>query len=110
VALATRLAIVQVGAFAAQEMAERLLSGSGLHDLGHGDVLIVGVSTQIAVALVGAALLRWLARASDRLGELLRSGFRLPRPVPASALPISAELASGRVEVISPGQRAPPSA
>jgi hypothetical protein len=108
--LAARLALVQVGAFGVQEVAERLLSGSGLHDLGHGHVVIVGVTAQIAVALAGAALLRWLVRASDRLGEILGSAFSLPRPVPAFALPLLAELASGRVEVRPPGQRAPPSA
>lgn len=108
--LAGRLALVQVGAFVAQEVAERLLSGSGLHDLGYGHLLIVGVAAQIAMALAGAALLRWLARASDRLGETLGSAFSLPRPVPAFALPVFADLASGRVEVVSHGQRAPPSA
>lgn len=108
--LATRLALVQVGAFVAQEVTERLLSGSGLHDLGHGHVLIVGVAAQIAVALAGAALLRWLARASDRLGEVLGSAFSLPRPVPAFALPVFSDVASGCIEVRPSGQRAPPSA
>lgn len=109
--LATRLALVQVGAFIVQEVAERLFSGSGLHALGHGHVVIVGVAAQIAVALAGAALLRWLARASDRLGEALgSSAFSLPRAVPAFALPVLPDIASGRVEVVSPGQRAPPSA
>ncbi len=70
--LATRLALVQVGAFMVQEVTERLLAGSGLHDLGHGHVFIVGVAAQIAVAFAGAALLRWLARASDRLAEIAR--------------------------------------
>lgn len=108
--LAGRLALVQVGAFMVQEVAERLLSGSGLHDLGQGHVLVVGVATQIAVAVAGAVLLRWLARASERLGEVLGSAIALPRPVPAFALPISADLASARVEIASHGQRAPPSA
>jgi hypothetical protein len=108
--LATRLALVQVGAFVAQELLERTLSGSGFADLRHGHVLIVGVMAQIAVALLGAALLRWLARASHLLGEVLGSAFPLPRPVPAFALSVSADPASGRDEVASPGQRAPPSA
>ena len=93
-----------------QEVTERLLAGSGLHDLGHGHVFIVGVAAQIAVAFAGAALLRWLARASDRLAEVLGSTFSIPRPVPAFALPAFSDRASGRVEVRSPGQRAPPSA
>jgi hypothetical protein len=108
--LATRLAFVQVGAFVVQELAERLLAGSGLHDLVQGRILIVGVGAQIAMALSGAALLRWLARASDRLGEIAGSAFALSRPVPAFVLPAFAELAQGRVQIASPGQRDPPSA
>lgn len=107
--LAGRLALIQVGAFVAQELLERALSSSGLADLHDGRLLIVGVVAQIAIASAGAALLRWLARASDRLGEILGSAFSLPRPVPAFALPVLADLAFGRVEVRSPGQRAPPS-
>lgn len=108
--LATRLTLVQVGAFVAQELLERTLSGSGFADLRHGHVLIVGVTAQIAVALVGAALLRWLARASHGLGEILGSGLPLPRPVPAFALQVFSDPASGRVGAASPGQRAPPAA
>ena len=110
VTLAARLALVQVGAFMLQEVAERLLSGSGLHDLGGGRTLLVGVAAQIAMALAGATLLRWLARTSDRLGEVLGSGFPIPRPVPAFALPVFTDLTSGRIEAVSRGQRAPPSA
>jgi hypothetical protein len=108
--LAAQLALVQIGAFTAQELLERTVSGSGFADLRDGRILLVGVTAQIAVALIGAALLRWLARASDRLGQVLGSGFPLPRPLPAFALPLSADRASGHTEVVSHGQRAPPSA
>jgi hypothetical protein len=108
--LASRLALVQVGAFVAQELAERLLAGSELQHLGQGNVLLVGLGAQVAMALAGAALLRWLARASGRLAEILRSALSLPRPVPSFALPASSDRASGRIDVRSPGQRAPPSA
>lgn len=109
--LAARLALVQVGAFTAQEVIERSISGSGFADLRQARVLIVGVTAQVAVALAGATLLRWLARASDRLGDVLGSGLPLlPRLAPAFSLPVFTDLASGRVEVGSPGQRAPPSA
>ena len=108
--LAARLALVQVGAFTAQEVLERFLSGTGFADLRQSRVLIVGVTAQVAVALAGAALLRWLGRASDRIGEV-RSGLPLlPRLAPVFSLPVLTYLASGRVEVGSPGQRAPPSA
>jgi hypothetical protein len=108
--LAARLALVQVGAFTAQELLERTVSGSGFADLGHGRVLVVGVAAQIAIALVGAALLRWLARASRILGEVAGRAARLPRHTPAFAMPVYADAPSGREEVVSPGQRAPPSA
>lgn len=109
--LAARLALVQVGAFTAQEVLERSISGSGFADLREARILIVGVIVQVAVALAGATLLRWLARASDRLGEVLGPGLPLlPRLAPAYSLPVFTDLASGRVEVGPPGQRAPPSA
>jgi hypothetical protein len=109
--LAARLALVQVGAFTAQELLERSISGAGFADLGQARIPIVGVTTQVAVALAGAALLRWLGRASDRIGEVRGSGLQLlPRLAPVFTLPVFTDLASGRVEVGSPGQRAPPSA
>jgi hypothetical protein len=108
--LASQLALVQVGAFMTLEVAERLLAGADLRDLGQGNVLLVGLGAQVAMALAGAALLRWLARASGRLGEILGSASSLPRPAPSFALPVSSDRACGRIEVRSAGQRAPPSA
>lgn len=108
--LAAQLALAQIGAFTAQELLERTVSGSGFADLRDGRILLVGVIAQVPVALIGAALLRWIARASERLGEVLHSGFPLPRPLPAFPIPLFADRASGRIEVVSHGQRAPPSA
>jgi hypothetical protein len=108
--LAAQLALIQVGAFTAQELLERTVSGSGFADLGRGRVLVVGVMAQIAVALVGAALLRSLARASKILGEIDGRAAPLPRHTPAFPISVFAGAASGRDEVASPGQRAPPSA
>jgi hypothetical protein len=62
---AARLAFVQVVAFVAMEVGERLLSGASLHDLAHGPLLAIGIGVQLLVALAGASILRLTERAAD---------------------------------------------
>lgn len=77
-ALAIRLALVQVGAFAAMEVVERLVSGSPLGDFVRGGLLPVGAVANIAVALVGAVALRWILRAADRVAAAVPGGGVAP--------------------------------
>ena len=80
-ALARTLAVIQVCAFVGQEVLERLVAHAPLHTLGHDHVLATGVVVQVALALVAARMLLWIARAATRLSQttiLLRPS--LPRP------------------------------
>jgi hypothetical protein len=76
--LATRLALIQVGAFTALEAGERLVSGAGVSGMFAHHLFVLGVAIQLLVAVAGALLLRWLARAAGAFGSALR-GRRAPR-------------------------------
>lgn len=109
--LAGTLALVQVGAFVGQEIIERLVAGWPLRGLAHDHVLSVGVVVQIAVALVGAAVLRWLARASARLVRAVVTARVAPiRPALIPATPVGADHHPGRFVASDPNVRAPPPA
>lgn len=59
---ALRLCILQVVGFIGLEAGERALSGHGIGHLLHEPVVLIGLATQIAVALLGALLLVGFAR------------------------------------------------
>jgi hypothetical protein len=107
--LARLLAAVQVGAFAGQEVLERLVTGSPLGDLVHHHVLVVGVVVQVAVAIGGAAALRWLARLTSRIVQAA-SAPRAPLPRPAASAPLvtTPDRPRGRVVAHPRTERAPP--
>jgi lambda repressor-like predicted transcriptional regulator len=77
IAIAGRLAAVQISAFVAMEILERLGAGAPMHDL--TTILPVGVAAQAIVALAGAWLLRLVLHAADIAGSLARS---LPTTLP----------------------------
>jgi hypothetical protein len=64
-----RLATLQVGAFVGMEAVERLVSGAPLGDLMHSGILPVGVVANVAIAVVGAWLLRRILALGDHLAE-----------------------------------------
>jgi hypothetical protein len=68
-ALAVRLSAIQVGAFVAMELLERVLAGSPVGALFRGGILPTGVLANVGVALMGAIVLRWILRSADRLAE-----------------------------------------
>lgn len=102
------LALVQVGAFAGQEVLERLVAGAPLDDLVRDHLLAIGIVVQVAVAFVGAALLRWTARTVARLAGVVGVLRSRPRPVPAWGLPEPADLPRERVVATRRAVRAPP--
>ena len=109
--LAGRLALVQVGAFVGQEIIERLVAGSPLGGLARDHVLSIGVVIQITLALVGAAVLPWLARASARIVRAVVAARDTPiRAALVSATPVGADHHTGRVVASDPNVRAPPPA
>lgn len=69
--LAGRLAAMQVAAFSALEVGERLRSGIPVGEMFHNHLFPVGVILQILVACAGAVLLRWLGRAAEAVGRLI---------------------------------------
>ncbi|HSJ51945.1 MAG TPA: hypothetical protein VLA90_11795 [Actinomycetota bacterium] len=107
--LAWTLAVVQITAFVGQEVLERVLTGMPLGDLVHDLVLPIGIGVQAAVALVGAALLRLLARTSARAVQGL-APRSVPPPRPAFAVAIAAaERPTVAAALRLPNVRAPPS-
>ena len=67
--LALRLVPIQVLAFVAMEVAERLVAGAPLHDL--AAILPLGLTIQVAFGVLAAAALRSLWRAAGRAAEVL---------------------------------------
>lgn len=81
--LALRLGALQAGAFVAIELGERLVSGAGLGELFADHVFGIGIVVQLAIAAVGALLLRWIGRVAVRIVDAL---VRPPRRRPAGTL------------------------
>lgn len=82
--LAGRLAAMQVAAFSALEVAERVRSGVPVGEMFHNHLFPVGVAIQILVAAAGAVLLLGLTRAAQSIGSLFR---RRPAAQQAAAAP-----------------------
>lgn len=74
--LAGVLAITQACAFVGQETLERVLTGSPLHDLISGPLLVLGVGAQVTLAVVGAAIATWLCRTTRRVAATAASVTR----------------------------------
>lgn len=104
-----KLAAVQSAAFVAMEVGERLLSGSSLHDLTHGPLLVIGLGVQLVLAVAGALTLRLTEHAVEVAQSLRR----------APVAPLASSLVAGTAcaQVVAPrrpamratASRAPPS-
>lgn len=104
-----RLAGLQLGAFAAMEIAERIASGS-LFGAGLSDalVVVVGLAIQLALARAGAWLLDVVRRAGERLVDSLARATPPPqRAAIAIALPAARRFVPLAVLAPPPG-RGPP--
>jgi hypothetical protein len=101
----TRLVAFQLLAFSAMEIAERLGSGAGAHDLVR--VLPAGLVIQVGIALAVAAAVRWLLRTADRVASWAQAAPTRGRAPRTLAIPASPAVAN----VLLPagvGGRAPP--
>ncbi|GBC87271.1 hypothetical protein HRbin12_01274 [bacterium HR12] len=67
--LILRLAAMQVAVFLVQEIGERWASGAPADRVLRGGLLPIGIAFQIAIAALGAVLLRSALRAAERLGR-----------------------------------------
>jgi hypothetical protein len=92
--LTARLILLQVGAFAGMEVAERFLSGSPLAELARGGILPVGIVANAAIAALGAALLRRLLRLAERVADAA-----------PGRTPTLADLGHGVVAMLDPSPR-----
>jgi hypothetical protein len=107
--LAMRLALLQAGAFVAMELLERAAAGTGFADLLHGGLLPLGVALQLALAVVGAIVLRLVLRAGDLVAATVLARPELPRPAFLTAIPPASPRRARTRVTGGPGVRAPPS-
>ena len=98
IALAARLSFVQLVAFTAMEVVERIAAGAPVAAMFGHHLFVLGLAVQIVVAFAGAFVLLWFGRATARICQTLtaRSPSRpavfrawpspmLARPVPVLA-------------------------
>ncbi len=78
-AIAARLSLLQVMAFIAMEVTERLVVGVPVAHLFHHRLFLMGLALQLLVASGGALLLLWFSRTAERVTEALGRPL-LPRP------------------------------
>ena len=106
--IAARLTFLQVGAFVAMEVIERLVVGAPVAHLFHHRVFLMGLALQVIVSAAGALLLVWFARAAERVTETLGLP-RLPRAAAVQAVGIQIRTISPLDPVRSGvGLRGPP--
>jgi hypothetical protein len=107
-AIATRVAAIQLGAFLGQEVLERVLTGAPLGGLVHDHVLVIGMGAQLLLAVVGAAVLWWLARTSAWALDVLAAEASAPPVGGILAIGDGGRLLPARIGRSSQSVRAPP--
>jgi hypothetical protein len=90
-AIAARLSLLQVMAFTAMEVTERLVVGAPVAHLFHHRLFLMGLALQLIVASAGALLLLWFSRTAERVAAALGRP-QLPRPRPAVLRTIRIEI------------------
>jgi hypothetical protein len=107
--IAVRLAALQVVAFAGQEVTERLVAHVPLAELMRDHVLVIGLVTQVVVAVLGALILGLLSRAAATVAEIVRSRSTWPRPTLVAFVAGSTIARPPRPAIGAIAARAPPS-
>ena len=105
--LATRLASFQAAAFVAMEVSERLSSGAPLGGLFHGQLLVIGLAVQFAVAFLGGLAIRWILRAAEIAAASAGVLSIVPRRT-ATPLILAVALAPSATGPRQPRGRGPP--
>ena len=83
-----RVVRLQVCAFVALEVLERVTAGSPLSELIRSGILPIGVAAQIAIGSLAAFAIRWLLRTADRVAAALGHAAAPPRrDVPRPLVP-----------------------
>jgi hypothetical protein len=78
IALAARLSLVQLVAFTAMEVAERIAAGAPVAEMFGHHLFVLGLAVQIVVAFAGAFVLLWFGRAAARICQAICA--RSPSP------------------------------
>jgi len=104
---AVALGALQVGAFVVLEVVERLVTHMPLHELVSDHLLAVGVLVQLGVAVVGALVLRAMARTAARLASVFAAPRTL-RPAGLIPLPVARMLGPSPMLIGAVGVRGPP--
>jgi hypothetical protein len=104
---AIRLAALQAGAFVVLEVVERLLTRMPLNELVSDHLLAVGVVVQLGVAVVGALVLRTMARTAARLASVFAAP-QTRRPAGLIPIPVARTLVLRPTLVGAVGVRGPP--
>jgi hypothetical protein len=78
---AFRLAALQVAAFTAMEVVERLLAGASVAGMFQHHLFVFGLTIQLFVAVAGALILRWFGRTAVRIVQGLFGSARHARPL-----------------------------
>jgi hypothetical protein len=104
---AAGLGALQAGAFLVLEVVERLLTHMPLHELVGDHLLAIGVVVQLGVAMIGALVLRAMARTAARLA-LVSVRSHTPRPSGLAPIPLVRTLDLRPVLVGAVGVRGPP--
>ena len=104
---AASLGALQAGAFVVLEVVERLLTHMPLHELVTDHLLAIGVVVQLGVGLIGAIVLRAMARTAARLA-LVSIAPHAPRPSGLVPIPIVGTLDLRPALVGAVGVRGPP--
>lgn len=91
-ATAARLSLLQVVAFIAMEVTERLVVGAPVAHLFHHRLFLMGLALQLIVAAAGALLLLWLSQTAERVVQALGRP-RLPRRAVLRTIPFEIQTA-----------------
>lgn len=101
------LGALQAGAFVVLEVVERLLTHMPLHELASDHLLAIGVVVQLGVAVIGALVLRAMARTAARLA-LMSTAPHTSRPSGLALIPVVRTLDLRPLLVGAVGVRGPP--
>ncbi|HYY07310.1 MAG TPA: hypothetical protein VFA25_01770 [Actinomycetota bacterium] len=105
--LAWRVGAVQVAAFLAIEVGERVASHAGFAELLADRILAIGVVVQLLIALLSVLVVRWITLATARLASVLASSGA-PHVGTTRSLPIVAVSTPRSTLLDANGARAPP--
>jgi len=80
VSVVLRLSFLQVLAFAAMEVTERVAAGAPVGEMFQHHIFLLGLAVQLLISCAGAFVLLWFARAAKRICDALLPTASAPAP------------------------------